>query len=162
MDDPFGDRFDCVFSPDRTRVAAWTIAARDVTPDEESVLYEIAVSEVRSGAPIAHVTRRWRRDLHTRTESGSPLAGVMFGTTGTLLILHYADGSREGVPLSAPATTPCADELVEEVSEFTHLLEAEPCSICGGAGWSTEVCASCARYCERLLVSGGVVPKTKR
>lgn len=160
MDDPFGDRFDCVFSQDRTRVAAWTLAAHDVTPDEESCLYEVAVSDARTREPIAHLTRRWRRDRHTRVEAGSPLVGVMFGSSGTLLHLHFADGSREAIPLEALDATPPADEL-EDLGDLTLFLEADPCSICGAAAWSNVVCAACERYCERLLVSGGVMPKSK-
>jgi hypothetical protein len=34
-----------------------------------------------------------------------------------------------------------------------------PCAICGSASWTTEVCSTCARYCERLLISGGFQKK---
>ena len=150
-DDPDGDRFDRVVSPDRTRIAAWTVASHDTTPDEERCVYEISVTDASTFATITHLTRRWSRDLHTGAESGSPLVGVAFAASGALLVLHFADGAREAVLLGA-------EPLPEDFGDVTMCLEAEPCSICGGAAWSTDVCQSCARYCERLLATGGVRP----
>lgn len=50
------------------------------------------------------------------------------------------------------------DEPPGGPGDVTVLAEAEPCSICGAAAWSREVCPSCERYCEELMVTGGVRP----
>lgn len=164
MDDPDGqdddhDTFDRVFSPDRRRIATWTVASHEIERDEERCLYEVSVRDAASGRRILHVTRRWRLDRHTNAASGSPLVGVFFAPSGALLLLAFADGGREAVPLPAgDGSAPRADAFVEDATEATLFVAAEPCSICGAAAWSQDVCDSCARYCEKLLVTGGLRP----
>jgi hypothetical protein len=159
--DPTVETFDRVFSPDRLRLAVWRIArASDL--DEERCLYDVTVEDTATREQIAHLTRWWTRDRHTRVETGARLSSVSFGSSGALLILKFDDGSREGVPLR-PArmagATP-ADELLDP-SQATIFVDQEPCSICGVAAWSKAVCDSCATYCEQLLASGGVGPRKR-
>lgn len=187
MDDPDGDppgdaeetfdreTFDRVFSDDRKRVATWSLSSAVSDADSQTTTYEVTLWDARTGRRIAGVTRRWSVDRHTGRRSGSPLSDVRFGSSGSMLLLGFEDGSKEAVPLPPDDATPADPPPLpappppppfladDEAAEFqtgaaTLYVEAEPCSICGAAAWTSDVCESCARYCEELLATGGIRP----
>ena len=151
---------DRIWSEDGRHVAAWLLLEHERDAGGERIAYLICIWEAATERLLVKVRRRYQRDLRARREIGVPIADVTFGHSGASLLVVYCDGSCEAIPVPSPLRSPPSIRIHarQPFGEDTVAFEAKPCAICSAAAWTDDVCAACARDCERLLATGGIRP----